>query len=191
MLTNNSLYGNFRQLKFSDVWKTAEEFSEDYGESGLAPATNKISESSCNVLYLLLYARYGNSVVASSDINQFKYQVYSTIFQFGPTWERKLEIQNNLRSLTDAELSVGDITINNHALNPGTAPTTEELDFVSDQNVIKAKKGNLNKYGTLLQLIEKDVTEEFLTKFKKFFLTIVQPENPLWYVSESEEENDD
>lgn len=33
-------------------------------------------------------------------------------------------------------------------------------------------------------MIATDVTKEFLDKFKRLFLTIVEPQEPLWYVSE-------
>ena len=41
-------------------------------------------------------------------------------------------------------------------------------------------------YSILLSLLETDVTESFLDKFKKLFLKIVQPELPLWYATETD-----
>lgn len=176
-----SNYGNFRQLKFKDIWETATEFTNEYKGSGLAPDNNKIKDASATTLFYLLYSNFADSVIASANIEQFKYQVWSTIFEFGPTWERRVEIQYELRKLTDDELAEGNKQIYNKALNPSTSPTTSELDYISEQTVAKMKRSKLDKYSTLYEILNTDVTSRFISKFKKLFLQIVQPELPLWY----------
>ena len=64
-----SLYGNYRQLKFTDVYSSAEDFLNDYKNVGI-PAI--IQETNATTLYSLIYARFGNDLVASSDISGFK-----------------------------------------------------------------------------------------------------------------------
>ena len=180
---NKSLYGNYRQVKFTDVWQTAESFVSDYKNNGIETT---ISDKTATTLYYLLYSRYGNSVLASSDTNRFKYDVWATIFSYGPTWEKRLEIQGKLRNLTDDELFTGATQIYNHAYNPGTAPSTstlDELTAINEQNTSKNKKGKMDAYAILIALLETDVTESFLDKFKKLFLKVVQPELPLWYAT--------
>lgn len=180
---NKSLYGNYRQVKFTDVWQTAESFVTDYKSNGIGTT---ISDKTATTLYYLLYSRYGNSVLASSDTNRFKYDVWATIFSYGPTWEKRLEIQEKLRNLTDDDLFTGATQIYNHAYNPGTAPSTNtlnELTAINEQNTSKNKKGKMDAYAMLIELLETDVTESFLDKFKKLFLRVVQPELPLWYVT--------
>lgn len=182
---NNSLYGNYRQVKFTDVWQTAESFVTDYKSNGIETT---ISDKTATTLYYLLYSRYGNNVLASSDTNRFKYDVWATIFSYGPTWEKRLEIQNRLRNLTDDELFTGATQIYNHAYNPGTAPSTntlDELTAINEQNTSKNKKGKMDAYAMLIALLETDVTESFLDKFKKLFLKVVQPELPLWYTTKT------
>ena len=182
---NNSLYGNYRQVKFTDVWQTAESFVTDYKSNGIETT---ISDKTATTLYYLLYSRYGNSVLASSDTNRFKYDVWATIFSYGPTWEKRLEIQDKLRNLTDDELFTGATQIYNHAYNPGTAPSTntlDELTAINEQNTSKNKKGKMDAYAMLIALLETDVTESFLDKFKKLFLKVVQPELPLWYTTKT------
>ena len=88
-LYGTSLYGNYRNLKFTDVYDNVEDFLKDYHNVGV-PAI--IQDSDISVLYYLLYSRYGNSTIASSDLNQFKYSVFSLIWQYGPTWSKKLAI---------------------------------------------------------------------------------------------------
>ena len=182
---NKSLYGNYRQVKFTDVWQTAESFVSDYKNNGIETT---ISDKTATTLYYLLYSRYGNSVLASSDTNRFKYDVWATIFSYGPTWEKRLEIQGKLRNLTDDELFTGATQIYNHAYNPGTAPSTstlDELTAINEQNTSKNKKGKMDAYAMLIALLETDVTESFLDKFKKLFLKVVQPELPLWYATKT------
>ena len=185
MLNNCSLYGNYRQVKFTDVWGDADTFLSDYSSNGIKTT---ISQDSAKTLYYLLYSRFGNSVVASSDTNRFKYDVWATIFSYGPTWEKRLEIQEKLRDLTDDDLFTGATQIYNHAYNPGTAPSTstlDELTAINEQNTNKHKKAKMDGYAMLMSLLETDVTEVFLDKFKKLFLKVVQPELPLWYATET------
>lgn len=186
---NKSLYGNYRQVKFTDVWQTAASFVSDYKNNGIETT---ISDKTATTLYYLLYSRYGNSVLASSDTNRFKYDVWATIFSYGPTWEKRLEIQDKLRNLTDDELFNGATQIYNHAYNPGTAPSTntlDELTAINEQNTSKSKKGKMDAYAMLIALLETDVTESFLDKFKKLFLKVVQPELPLWYATNIVDDN--
>ena len=181
---NNSLYGNYRQVKFTDVWKDVNSFLTEYQNNGIKTT---ISQQSAQTLYYLLYSRFGNSTIASSDTNRFKYDVWGTIFSYGPTWEKRLEIQEKLRGLSDDELFTGATQIFNHAYNPGTAPSTstlDELTAINEQNTNKNKKDKLNAYAMLMSLLETDVTQQFLDRFKKLFLTVVQPELPLWYATD-------
>lgn len=189
----NSLYGNYRQRKFTQIWEDVDAFLKDYQSAGI-PAL--ISDTSASTLYYLLYARYGNSTIASSDENQFKYKVFTTIFMYGPTWEKRLEIQAQVRALDIEELKKGSIAIYNQADNPETAPTTqtlEEIEMINHQNVNKYKRSTAEAYGILLGLLQTDVTAYFLDRFKSLFLTVVEPELPLWYITDLNipEENED
>lgn len=186
-----SLYGNFRQLYFTQVYDSAESFLTDYKGIGIP---TKITDDNATTLYYLLYARYGNSVVASSDLNQFKYKLFTIIFSNGPTWEKRLEIQDTLRSLSDSDLTTGNTTIFNHAYNPSQTPSTATLDeipYINEQSAQKAKRGKLDAYAYLWDLLDTDVTTEFLNKFENLFLKIVQPELPLWYVTPINQDEED
>lgn len=178
---NGSLYGNFRQNKLTDVWRNSDEFLSDMTNMEIPL---NISIQSTKTLYWLLYSKYGNDIIASSDTNRFKYRVAALIFEYGPTWEARLNIQDKLRGLSDEELLKGSISIQNTAVNPGTKPTTqttEELPGVSDQVVNKFKRDKLSAYNNLYELLKTDVTEGFLQKFDKLFLVNLQPELPLLY----------
>lgn len=185
----NSVYGNYRTRTFTDIYSNVEDFIKDYTYNGIKTT---ITTDSITTLYYLLYARYGNSHIVNSDENQFKYRLFSTIFMYGPTWEKRLDVQNKLRGLTDKELIEGTKQINNHSFNPSTEPSTsdtEELPTTNEQTSTKYKKSKMDAYAILIALLETDVTEEFVAKFKKLFLSIVEPQNPLWYITEQGEQN--
>lgn len=179
----NSVYGNYRTRKFVDIWPSVDAFLKDYQESAIP---QKLKTADATTLYYLLYARYGNSSIANSDENQFKYKVFSTIYIGGATWAKKQEIQDKLREMTEDEILAGSKAINNHAYNPQTAPTTdtvEELDYINEQNTTKYKKSKLDGYAMLWAILNDGVTEKFLREFRYHFLVVVEPQLPLWYVT--------
>lgn len=191
MIFNNSLYGNYRQVKFTDVFPNVDEFINGYKA---AQIQQRLKNENISTLYYMLYARYGNSTIASSDTNQFKYKLWTIIFSYGPAWEKRIEIQDKLLALTDDEIQKGNTTIYNHAFNPSTAPSTEtlaELEYINDQTTQKSKRGKMDAYAYLWDLIDTDVTTEFLNRFQPLFLKIVEPELPLWYTTKLNEENEE
>lgn len=184
-------------VTFTDIYNNAEDFVNDYKTSGLyIDAGNdkdkisiKISDDSAKTLYYLLYARYGNSSIRNWDETQFKYKLFSTIFMYGPSWEKRLEVQAKLRALKEEELTLGAKQIFNHSYNPSTAPSTDTLDeltTINDQNVTKNQRSKLDAYNLLLSLLETDVTNEFLNKFKPLFMQIGFDE-PDIFITEIEE----
>lgn len=196
-----SLYGNYRTRTFAEIFDDydIEEydsseafFTELWNNSPFASALNE-NEINASLLFYLLYGRYGNSSIASSDETRFIYQLHSIIFQYGPSWAKELEIQKEIRKLSIEQAREGNRNITNIAENPSTTPSTqdtEELNYVNTQNVTKTKRSIADGAALIQALLQKDVTEEFLNKFKKLFLTIVEPECPLWYATEKEEEEE-
>lgn len=186
-MTTDTMIPQYNTIIFTDVWSSAEDFKEEYSASALA---NAISADSQDVLFYLLYAKYGNSPIANRDITQFKYKVYSIIYQYGPTWEKRLDIQKKLRELDETSLLTGSMQIYNHAFNPSSEPSTdstEALPFISDQNVSNTKRSKLDAYTILWDMLKTDVTDQFLKRFESLFKKFVIPEQTLLYVSEEEE----
>lgn len=182
-------YGGYRQITFSEVWKDSAEFLSDYLSSGLCDDKNRITDGSAITLYNLMLARYGNDVLAPNHVDRFKKMCFAIVFQYGPEWEKRLEIQHKLRSMDDKELTAGNLIINNRADNPSVDPGTfsdEELTFINDQNVSKQKRGKLEAMAMLAGVLRSDYTQIFLDRFKKLFLTIVAYEKPLLYYTEEE-----
>lgn len=183
----SNLFGNFPNRKFSDIFPEEKIFIDSYKSSGIYDKDNTISDKSLTLLYYLLYSRYANSTIASFDENQFRYKVYSTIFMYGPSWEKRLDIQSKIRALSEEDIIKGAKRINNHSYNPSSEPSTsslEELTTINEQFAEGWKKSKLEGYATLINLISTDVTEELIGKFKKLFITVVEPNLPLWYKSE-------
>lgn len=190
-MKNCSLFGNFITRKFTDIFPDVDTFVDEYKNNGIP---NLISDESASTLYYLLYARYGNSHIVNADENQFKYKLWSTTFMYGPTWEKRLDIQDKLRNLSDEDLRIGTKQINNHAYNPGTAPTTstlEELNYINEQGTLNYKKGKVDGYMWLMDALKTDVTKSFIDKFEDLFMAVVIPTRPIWYVTDIEDEEEE
>ena len=214
---------------FCEIWDSSESFLADYNNTGTeftnqVPAT--ISQQNALMTYLLLFSRYGNNPIANYDVTQFKNKIFTTIWQYGPAWEKRLKMQEDIRSLTLEEIMTGtktgwtsdgsqsqtntgsDTTINNHAYNPSTAPSTQstsELDYIDQQQVAKGSNtstisGSYNKnteqtvtrskvdaYAQLWDLVATDVTNAYISKFKNCFKQFISPERNMVYVTEDEE----
>ena len=206
---------NYDTKLFTEIWDNAADFVADYKTVGI-PTT--ISDANATTLYYLLYAKYGNNPIANFDVEQFKYKIFSVVFQYGPTWEKRLSVQQTLRGLqlsdlidngriddlfshegsnsstasgtngntrtlnttdsntgtqgvthtgtattantgtsalahsgtvgmvhnNDIQNSGNDTTVNNHALNPSSTPATnafDPLNYINEQNAQKVTKG--------------------------------------------------
>lgn len=179
-MMSNSLYGNYRTRTLMDIFPDETSFLLENENNPL----KVLSQDDAKVLYYLLYARYGNNSIASSDENRFIYQLFSIIYSYGPTWLKRVELQKKLRELSDEDLVIGTKQIFNQSYNPGSAPSTaslEELLTINTQNTSSTRKSKIEGYALLTALLETDVTEQFLDKFKRLFISMVAPQEPLWY----------
>lgn len=184
-MIHSNLYGNYRNRRFSEIFPDADTFEAEYKESPLSSGGQAVTN--VQTVYYLLYAQYGNSPIANSDENQFKYKVWSTMFMYGPTWEKRLEVQKKLRELSLDDILTGSAAVYNKAFNDGSAPLNkaeEELKYINEQNRTLYKRSKLDAYGMLSELLRTDVTRQFIGEFKKLFMKVVTPERPLWYVTD-------
>ena len=189
-LHNDRLYGSYLNMTFADIYSSVEEFMEDAKGMAAKLIPADFTDNSLEVLYYLLLARYANNSIASSDINRFKLQLFSLVFQFGPTWQKRLSIQADIRKLTTEKARIGNREISNHAYNPAFPPSTaslEEVQYIDAQNSRGYKKGELETLSQLSVILEDDITENFLARFKKLFLWVVSPQRPLWYITAEED----
>lgn len=174
---------------FCDVWTNASEFINDFNNSGF-PA-DILTEDKKQILFNLLYAAYGNNPIANYSVDQFKMKVFAIIFEYGPTWQKRLEIQKSLRDLSLEDAAKGGINIYNHAFNDSSIPTLDsdpngQLKFINDQNTSLYKKSPLAAAGELWDLLKIDVTKAFINKFRNLFITVVDPQVNYIYTTEED-----
>lgn len=196
MIPTNSYYGGYRTRTFTEIFTaegdegaTYEEFARILAET---PFAAKLADVNTELLFYMLYARYGNSHIAFSDENQFIFALFTMVFQYGPTWAKRLHIQEQLRAIKDEDLMLGGKAIYNHGYNPSTAPSTstlEELTTINEQNTTNYKKSKMEGYAILMELLDTDVSEEFLTRFRKLFIKVLAPDRPLLYETTIMEDN--
>ena len=196
----NSMIPQYSTNIFTDIYPDVETFVSDYKNNGIpyqytvgTTTYQTLTDTNVEALFYLLYARYGNSPLANRDITQFKYKLFSVIFQYGPSWQKELEIQRKLLNLSEDDIRLGSKAIYNQALNPQTEPSTaalDELTYINQQNTTNYKKSPLEGYAMLLDLLKKDVTEEFINKFGRCFKKFVSNERPIIYVTEEEEDEE-
>lgn len=185
-------YGTYRFRTFSEIFTEKAVFLELWNEAEypkLLPEAENEYGADITTLYYMLLARYANSPIAYLDETQFVNDLFSIVFQYGPGWAKKLEVQSKLRALTDADLIKGGKAFYNHALNPSTAPvndSTEALPKIDSQNVTSYVKTAMEGYSNLVALLDDDVTREFLDRFERLFNPWVMPEYSVCYCEEDE-----
>ena len=263
-MTMSRMIPQYDTKLFTDIFDDAGTFVYYYKNIGI-PTT--ITDQNARTLYFLLYARYGNTPIANYDEEQWKYKIFSVVFQYGPTWEKRLSMQETLRNMQLADLidngsikevfesdesgshseefensggttSTGTVKVDtdndiedikNHAFNPGTAPAANAyspLNYINEQhsnkNVLDGTQettndlagtssnegessgsnsreldsernttitaGKLKAYEKLLELLDADVTGEFISKFKICFKQFVMPERTWIYVTDVDED---
>lgn len=195
----NSYYGSHRTRKFSDLFPNTETFTQTYQECPIYnpmlsyPIKYKVGNTTyeknmLKEIYYLLYGRYGNSSIASSDEMQFKIKLWTILSTKGIIWFKKQESLYKLISLTDEEIRKNQKSWTNLAQDPGRLSDGKEgtdvfLDYIQAQNVSQSEASPVAAYSSYMGLLS-DNTEDFLQDFKKLFITIVDYEAPLYYESE-------
>jgi hypothetical protein len=183
-------YNSFDGQRFIEVFPDIDTFTTSINGAGIPLSFQE--NNTLSTIYYLLLGRYANDIIASSDTGRFVTECASLIFQYGPTWERNMKVQEELRALDIEQLKVGAIDIHNHSYNPGSAPSTqtmEELPTINDQNVSKRKRSAPEAYSLLMSLMDDTLTDKFLDKFRKLFLRLVAPTTPVLYDVEELVEN--
>ena len=174
-------------LLFSQVWENAPDFVADYLETQLP---EHLSQPAATWIFYLLYARYGNAPISFLDVNQFKYAMFSKIFQYGHNWLKKLDVQQKIRNLTDEEIMAGGKSISNYAVHPDTEPsagTLDELQSISQQTSVNRKRGKMEGYERIMEILDDDYTDIFLERFRPLFLKILSPYRTAIYPNKKEE----
>ena len=192
---DRTLFQKFDNITFSQMWETAEDFVTSYNITGL-PKEPYFDDETLKLVWLLLLGRFADSTIKPyNTYGAFKVRFMSKVWQYVPTWKKRLDIQNKLRDLSledGSELFIGASAIYNSAMNPGTAPDTqdtEELKFISSQNVTKYKKSKIEGFSLLNDLLKNDITDQFLRRFDDLFKTIIYTGRELEYETYNEGDN--
>lgn len=182
---NDNLYGNYRNVKFTDIYPDVDTFTTS---QKALPIPNDLSNDNMSLIYYLLYSNYANNTIAPNDTYRFELGIANRIFQYAPTFLKKLELQKTLRDLTLADIKAGSRIIYNHSYNPSTEPSTStltELTTIDMQNTTNYAKSDAEAIALQYSLLQDNLVSDFLRKFQKLFIQFVEPEVPLWYISEN------
>ena len=64
----------------------------------------------------------------------------------------------------------------------------DEVEYINQQNVSKRVKNRVAAYGELESMLDTDVTNLYISKFKKLFMTVVDPSRTLIYATDEGED---
>ena len=176
----------YENLTYDLVFPTSNDFKTKLRATNLLTET-EITNQFLELLWGMLYARHGTDPIVSANEDQWIYKVALTTKAYAPTYLKKNSIQTSLRALTADEIREGYKNIFNHAVNPSTKPSTEntaELPYINDQNVNKGKKGLVDAYAYLWDILNSNLTDEFLKKYDKLFSKIATTTNRVVYLGQ-------
>lgn len=190
---NYTHYGRFSNKRFLDVFPDAEAFKKEYTYyQTLFNSPIKVEENQMAFIYYILYSKYGSEYIAMSNTTRFEAKLFATLELAAPILLKELDVQNKLLKLSEDDLYSGGRAIYNHAFNPSGTPSTstlQEIPYINDQNTTQYKKSPMEGYSILLSLLDDNLLENFLRKFKKLFLRVLAPTRARLYDVEELEEN--
>lgn len=166
---------------FIEIYPTSTDFVNSFRKSSFSSYIT--DDIYLEMTYELLLSKYENSHIACLTSDSFIKKVNSTIFMYGPSWVRKLSIQDRLRELSEQEITTGAVSKFTHGYNPsdvpGTANSDTEIETVNEQSLNKYTKGKLDGYANLLELLKEDVTNTYINKFRKLFMLVIDLDDVL------------
>lgn len=192
MNLNAAYFGGYRTKSFAEIFPDVKSFTDLYNKA-LFPkmlyTTPEYTNFGINTIYAILAARFFESHIACDSEDAFKLQIMSKIFQYGQTWQRQMKIQQDLLAMEKNDLLDGGKIINNHAKNPGTAPSTAaltELQYIDEQSTVNYKKYALDVWPQLQALFKTDLIKNFTDKFRDLFIRVTYPDYPLYYYEQGD-----
>lgn len=186
-----SKFQMFDNPKFLDYYPDLATFKEDYENLGIPKVFQ--DQSTIQVLYWLLCTRYGVSTVLGYNFQMFRPILFTRIWQYGGTWQKRVKIQQKLRGLSlqeGSQIYKGGKAIYNSAFNDSSAPSTQSMQqiaYINSQNTTNFKKSTLEGLALLNTMLETDVTQQFLDKFSNLFKKIIYSGNTQLYPTYEQE----
>lgn len=176
---------NYNENTFDQVYPTADSMIADLT---LFDVPKVMTDQDYRLIWTLLESKYGDTPLSSNyNETRWKMKLQIIMWEYGPEWKKKLDIQQKLRTLSDEEILSGSKAIYNHAYNPGGSPDTqslEEIQYINDQNTTNYKKSKMDAYTILWGYLNSDMTAKFMDKFKPLFSKFALTDIPLYLYSD-------
>jgi hypothetical protein len=175
--------------EFSEVWGDSTEMLNDFRSSDLNKAN--FTDTSLRILYAQLYARHGSDHIRYMDAHQWKYAVFTIIFNEGIKWQVSRLKQDELESLTEDEILYGGKSVVNRTENPSTADSgmddSDGLPTIDAQDVSINKMNKVIGYSGYLASL-RDVTSAFVSRFDSLFSRVIINPGTVFFRNDGEEE---
>lgn len=187
-----SYYGGFRTRTFDQIFPDAATFVTFYETCGIPQVIKgdgDYADYDIEVIYILLAAEYMGCHIAPSSEDRFKLKMMTTLYEYGPIWQRDMTLQRKLLDMSDEKILEGGKAIYNKALNPDLDPSTgslEELTYISEQNTTNYKKNAPDAYAQIRDGLMPMATRSFVERFRPLFIKVGYPDYPLLYVEEED-----
>lgn len=166
-------------------YPTYEDFKDSFDTLQLNYIPFK-NESFLRHIYIVLMGEYMTSPIKSYSPEQFEIKLMTIVADRGPEYERLLDIQKDLLSMSPEDLSLAQEAIYNTALNPAKSLTKDDeiIRTVNQQNTTRQKRGKLNAYAALTELMDSNITKRFLKYFDHLFKTVLTGTEVLYFTEE-------
>lgn len=187
-----------QNMTFINVFPTSDTFISYYKSTPFygTSIASLFTDSTLELIYILLYNRYGNNEIINESVNQFKSKLIGVMWASGPKWIQRINIQEKLDKMSleaDSDIYKGSTAVYNHAMHPEEEPSTntdEELTYINDQNVTKYKKSKLEGLVLLSETLNDNYTDEFINRFRKLFKMFIWKNRGPIYITEDEEDEE-
>lgn len=188
--TFSNIFPSFKP--FQDAWNNSIFSKQAVALTQPIPENPSNAPANLELIYQLLLSKYANSHVSSEDESRFTLDLMATVFQYGPAFIKRLEIQHTLHEmdLTSDDFLRGSAQIYNQSFNPSEDPATDvmtPLSTINQQNVNIQKRDKFKALAILEELLRTDVVSDFIYRFKPLFKhDTVLYEPTLYYETEVE-----
>lgn len=173
-----SMIRETNEKTFNEIYQDADTFYKESSEYGF---NQSIDEDATKTIFYLLTAKYGDcTTLGFTNETRWKMKLFMIIWEFGSEWVRKVNLTDDMRKVTTDEAMDGSKVLVNHSKNPQNKPTTEELDYIDDQNATKYKKSKIEALEILYSSSHSEFTNAFINRFAVLFNPVLLPSDPLY-----------
>lgn len=192
MIPYNPHYGNYRTRTFSDIYPNSAEFIADRTKYASVIPADIVTDDDLEMIYILLLSKYADAHIASKNEQMFHVKMFVSVGSYAPGFLKNIEIQRELEkmALDSDDLLNATSSIVNHADHPATDPEmdyTEGLPYIDSQDTSNIRRGKMEAMMYLNGSVKRDLYSQFIERFEPLFQKIVIAQEPLYYVTDKEE----